>query len=113
MEREEFIQAVFSNDQGKIIIGDTPENQKYRDVYLYYRWMPFYSFAGERYLVVTGVSYYSVVSTIPLWVSVGQWVSTVITFALNTWLILLIVRLGSIYEQRTGEKWRRGDGYYV
>jgi len=112
LERPEFIEAVFSNEQGSIVIGDTPENQQYRDVYLYYRWMPIYSAPNERYLIVTGVSYYSVSSAVPLWVSVGQWVSMGITFAINTGLIILLVRLGYIYESRQGDKWRKRGRHY-
>jgi hypothetical protein len=112
LERDEFIQAVFSNEQGSIVIGDKPKNQEYREVYLYYRWMPIYSAPDERYLIVMGVSYYSVSSTVPMWVSVGQWASMGVTFAINIWLILLLVRLGHIYESRQGDKWRKGK-YYV
>jgi len=75
-------------------------------LHLYYRWMPLYSPEHERFLVIGGVSSYSVTKNVSLWVSVGQWVSMIITFALNIWLVLLITRLGNVYESRTGDKWR-------
>lgn len=48
----EFTEAVFSQESGDLIIGYTPENQTYRELHVYYRWMPLYSPKGERFLVV-------------------------------------------------------------
>jgi len=102
----EFAETVPTQGSGDIVIGYAPENQEYRELHLYFRHMPANSPTGEHYLVVAGVSKYSVTSSIPAWVSSGLWVNMGITFAINTCLILLLVRLGYIYEQRTGEKWR-------
>jgi len=109
LSRDEFLKAVFANEQGSLVIGDKPDNQEHREVHIYYRWMPSYAPTEDKYLIVTGVSNYSVVSVIPFWVSAGQWASMGITFAINIWLILLLVRLGNIYEKRNGDKWRKGD----
>ena len=102
-----FLETTANQDSGKIIVEYTHDNQSQRKLHFYFRWMPLYSPSGERYLVVAGVSEYSIVSQIPVWVSAGQWFSTIITFIINTWLIVLLVYLGHIYEQRTGDKWRR------
>jgi hypothetical protein len=104
-----FMEAIFAQESGDLVIGFAPENQPYLDVHLYYRWMPRYSPAGERYLVVTGVTERSIVSKIPLWVSTGQWAGMAVTFTLNIWLVVLLTRLGYIYEQRKGDKWRWRD----
>jgi len=99
----EFAEMAAARESGDLVVGYAPEAQPYRGLHLYFRWMPLYSPPGERYLVVAGVSQYSVTSTIPLWVSAGQWVSMALTFAINVSLILLIARLGYIYERRRRE----------
>jgi len=103
----EFRELVSTQEHGKYIVGYTPETQTYRELYLYFRWMPGYSPEHERYLVIAGVSKYSIATNVALWVAAGQWASMAITFVLNVWLVLLITRLGSIYDKRTGEKWRK------
>jgi len=104
----EFIQSILTEESGSIVIGYAPERQNYRELHLYFRWMPIYSPQNERYLVIAGVSELSVVTEIPLLVSIGLWVSTAVTFLLNVWLIILLTRLGYIYDQRKDEKWRSG-----
>jgi hypothetical protein len=91
LDYPEFVEAINNNASGNITINYAPEEQEYRDLHLYYRWMPLYSPPNERYLVITGVSKYSIVTKIPHWVSAGQWVSTVFTFLLNMWLITLFL----------------------
>lgn len=84
------------------------EGEEITDIHLYYRWMPLYSPPEDRYLVVSGISKYSVVSKISIWVSVGQWVSMAITFFLNVGLITLLARLGSVYQKRNDDTWYQG-----
>jgi hypothetical protein len=110
LEFPEFWDAIFTQESGSLIIGYTPEGQDYRDLHLYFRWMPLYFPADERYLVIAGVSKDSITSTLALWVSIGQWVSMAITFLINAWLITLLARLGYIYEERDGDKWRDRKG---
>ena len=109
-EYGEFKASIKGSDSGKITIGYTPENQVYRDLHIYYRWMPVYSSPAERYLVVGGVSEHSVTVPIAEWVSMGQIISMLATFAINMALILLVIRLGRIYDRRGGDKWRGEDG---
>ena len=108
LEYPEFIAAINADDSGKIVIGYTPENQTYRELHLYFRWMPLYSASNERYLVVGGVSQYSIVTQIPVWVSTGQWISMAITFVMQIWIVVMLAQLGHIWEQRKGDKWRDG-----
>ena len=106
LDYKEFRDLVNSQEDGKYTIGYTPDNQTYRELHLYFKWMPTYTPENERFLVVAGVSLYSVVTKVALWVSVGQWISMIITFAFNVWMVLMITRLGNIYDKRTGDKWR-------
>ena len=108
MEYQDFIDAIHTRESGGLVIGYTPERQPYMELHVYFRWMPHYSDANERYLIVGAVSRHSVVTEIPVWVSAGQWASMAVTFVLNVWLIFLIVRAGSVWEQHDGEKQRGG-----
>lgn len=87
-----FWSEVFTKRRGSLVIGYTPRDQDYRDLLIYFRWMPDYSEDG--FLVVTGVSEYSVATEIPVLFSAGMWVNTLVTFVLNVWLVFLIVRGG-------------------
>jgi len=106
LEYSQFVDMVTKQENGSFIIGYTLDHQSYAEVHLYFKWMPMYSPVDERFLVVAGVSAQSIISSISIWVSVGQWVSMAITFVLNTWLILMIIRMGNIYKKRVGDKWR-------
>ena len=65
------MEAVSNQERGNLIIGYTPDEQSYRDVYIYFRWMPLYSPEGEQYLVVMGVTEYSIVAKTHAWISYG------------------------------------------
>ena len=73
----EFAEAASSMERGHIVVNYAPENQGYRDLHLYFRWMPLYSGSGERYLVVTGVSKHSIISRAYVWLTIGLWVVTI------------------------------------
>ena len=85
-----FCEKIQTGDSGEITIGYTPENQAYRELHLYFRWMPTVINAAEKYLVVAGISEHSVTSHMALWVSIGQWVSTIIVFSLIVWLVVML-----------------------
>ena len=70
----EFESLIAEQDYGAVVINYTPEGQSARDLHVYFRWMPLYSRDGEQYLVVAGVSKYSIVSKAYIWISVVLWV---------------------------------------
>ena len=107
----EFVNAVLTHESGELIMGFTPENQPYRDMHIYYRWMPTISDVQTHYLVVAAVSQYSVTAKVAEWVSVGQIINTIVTFVIILTLIMLLARLGYVYGSRNGDKWRdKGAG---
>ena len=59
-----FKDAIYSNDDGTVIIRYKPENQSSRDLHLYFRWIPLNAPHEERYLIVLGVSKHSIVTDI-------------------------------------------------
>jgi hypothetical protein len=89
---DEFMSAIALHDSGNLVLGFTPENHPYRDMHLYYTHMPLYAPPEQRYVCVAAISSESVITKIPLWVSAGQWVCIVQTFALELWMIFVIIR---------------------
>ena len=101
----EFTEAALSSDSGTVTVDFTPENGERRDMLLYYRW------AGDRYMIVSGVSKYSVTTHIPAMYTIGQWVSTFVVSALFFVFVLLNAALGYVWFRRGNEPWRdKRDG---
>ena len=94
LARAEFREAIAGNEYGTLVMSDTPEGQQHRENLVYFRWMPPHTPDGSRSLMVVAVSYLCIDSTPMLWVAIGQWASIAVTFALNVWLVILLVRLG-------------------
>ena len=86
MEYPEFLEAIRTRDRDAITINYIPERQNNRDLYIYFRWV-----LNRQYLLIIGVSRHSVVSEIPVIVSSGVWINTVMTFVLNVLLILCFI----------------------
>ena len=88
----------------------TPAGDAERDMLVHFRWIPTDSSLDGRYLVVVGISSYSVSTEIPQWVSVGQIVSMTITCIITVGVVIMAIQLGYIYDARDGdtlsEKWR-------
>jgi len=115
LARPEFLEAISEDTFGKLVIGDTPEGQQYRDNLVYFRWMPVHSNDESRCLMVVAVSYLCIDPAPLLWVAIGQWMCIGLTFGLSVWLALLLVRMGPAYDQHEDENRRNGratDGRY-
>ena len=106
LDYPEFTEMALTQDSGSMVIGYTPDFQGYRDLHLYFRWMPLYSGSYERYLVIAGVSYLSITAQVSELVTIGQMVSMIATFLLNVALIVALNQLGEVWGQRAGDKWR-------
>jgi len=104
LDYAEFCDTVFTAETGYIVIGYTPEGQTYRELHLYFKWMPSNINSEERYLVVAGISDYSVTVTISEWISISQWVSMGVTFIIHTALITILVRFSHIYRKHNRDK---------
>jgi hypothetical protein len=110
LDYPDFIAAVNASENGTITIGYTPEDQDYRDLHMYFRWMPLYSPPDERYLVVAGVSKHSLTIALSLWVSIGLWIIVVVVLALCFTLAVRHIQLGYHWDSRADDpvtgKWR-------
>ena len=92
LEYPEFVTAIRTNTQGMLTIGYTPLDQAYRDLHIFYRWMPSYAPPEEQYLVFGGVSKFTVVSEVQKFVLFGLWGSLTINFLMNVLYLVLFVR---------------------
>ena len=108
----EFIEDILNNDSGETVIGYTPDNQDFRELHIYFRWMPTFSEKNERYLVLAGVSRYSVVNSIPLRISTRRWISMGVTFVFDATLIMVLGILGHVYSSRKGEDKYRDSSHF-
>jgi len=103
----EFQNAVLTNEQGDYSLSYTPPEAASREMKIYYRWTPSDISLEERFLTIVAISEYSVTHHAANWVGWGAIALIIIVTVLNTVLIALISRLGSIYTQRNGDKWRK------
>ena len=98
----EFTKAVETQDSGNLVVGYTPSEQPHRGLHTYFRWV-----ADKKYLLISGVSEHSIVTEVPMWISLDQWGGIFITFILNVILVILLCQLGHVYAARGGKsKWR-------
>ena len=93
-------------ESGRFLIRYKPDFQTERDMHLYYRWMPSYSAPYEKYLVIGGVTEYSIQTQIPTIFTIGQWVGTVIITALFFIFVFVDLALGHIWSQRGRNPYR-------
>ena len=104
-----FRDAIKKNDDGEVVIGFTPTGGVYRDMYLYYMWVPDYSEPHERYLLVAAVSKFSITVKLARWVTIANLFGTVINVLLCLWNMRWKVILGHISDWRKGNKHRPLD----
>jgi hypothetical protein len=104
MDYLEFVDTIFKHDYGESIIGYTPDSQVYREMLLFFRWMPLSPSEGTKYLVVTGVSKWSISHNIPVWISAVQWASMLVTFLLNASLIITLDHIYFAYPKHESRK---------
>ena len=105
----EFMAAVTENESGTAVLSYKPPEAEARDMHIYYRWMPTDAELKGRFLAVIAVSKYSVATTAAAWVGWGAAIQTIVTTLLNIIMVAIIVRMGTLYGKRQGEKWRGDD----
>jgi len=108
---EEFTKAALNQDSGILIIKYKPTDMaEIREMHVYFKWMPSQGYQSVRVLFVAAVSKYSVFNTVGFWVALGQWTGTLINFCLFVLALIILSFLGSIWQQRKGDKWRKEEG---
>ena len=105
LDYPEFVAAVTTTESGTLVYRYETAEAGARDVYMCYRWVP----TGTRqYLVAVGISKYTVKESIDDRVIYGTIALIGVTAVFIVTTVILLCRLGHIYEQRTGDKWRSG-----
>jgi len=94
---QEFIDLIDSKESGQLMLRFKPDGDISHDLHVYYRYMPLYAPPEERYLVIGGLSKYSIVTNSSLWIFVGQCISSLVTTVLG---VLLVNWLMAYYTKR-------------
>ena len=103
LDYPEFIAAVTVNESGTLVYQYETAEAGARDVYMCYRWVP----TGTRqYLVAVGISKYTVKESLDTRLIYGTIALIIVTAAFIVTTVILLCRLGHIYERRAGDKWR-------
>ena len=95
----ELIQAIEKNDSGALTVHYAPDDMEPHDLRLCFRR------TGE-FIIIAGVSKYSVSTAVPVLFSAGQWLSTAIVSALFVIFVFMDAMLGYVWVQRGEKKWR-------
>ena len=101
-EFDVFTDAVRENDMGSLVIGFTPTNGGYRDMHLYYMWVPDYSAPHERYLLVAAVSRFSITIKLGRWITIANLAGVIFNFLLCCYNIFYKTSLGHVSGMRLG-----------
>ena len=83
-----FTDAIRDNTSGELTIGFTPEGMPYRDLLMYYKWMP----TDLPYLIVIGVSKYSITTQVPVVMNMSLWLMVIVTFITMLFMWYIIIR---------------------
>ncbi|MCL1964266.1 MAG: hypothetical protein FWF69_04305 [Firmicutes bacterium] len=102
------LQTMRENERGEVTIWfDKPDTPSH-DIHIYYRWVPTNKALEGRLLIVLGVSKYAINHNISSWITYGAAALIAVTAVLMLGAVMLLCRLGYIYQQRGGaDKWRR------
>ena len=88
LDYDAFMDATSNNPAGELTIGFTPDGLPYRELLMYYKWMP----TELPYLIVIGVSTYSVTTKVPVVMNMSLWLMLFITFVTTAWMIYVVIR---------------------
>ena len=103
------ISAMAVGERGEMTVWFDKPGVIPQDTHLYYRWVPSDTTAEDRLLVLVGASKYSIDNSFSAWITYGAIALILVTAVLITSAVVLLCRLGYIYEQRGGaDKWKAG-----
>jgi len=88
--RDKIFELTEGKTSGSFFIDYAPEDGPSRRLHISFEQMPMYACEEERYLIFTGISVFSLASTIPSWVNAGQWASIIMSLCMNILLLAWI-----------------------
>ena len=87
-------------DSGNAIIGYTPENQSFRELHVYFRWI---AANGGRYLILAGVSEHAIKTQLDFWAATGGYSKMMVTLMFWNALVAYVV-LSIAFKNDNGKK---------
>ena len=106
LDYPEFVEAVCNNESGSLVYWYETEQAGGRYIHMYFRWVPTDTSRTSRYLVAVGISKYTIKESIDPKVTYGAVALIIVAAVFIISTVILLCRLGYIYEQRAGSKWR-------
>jgi len=94
-----FIELANTQDSGRITLRITDSDLGDHDMLVYFRWAPMSFEPQDRYLIVGGVSQYSVITGIPLVLNLGLWVGVFLILVVALLMFYVIIRQGTRVEK--------------
>ena len=110
LDYPEFVESIQKHDDGSLVYWYATEEAGGRNVHMYYRRVSIPDGNGydTRYLVAVGISKYTITEHLDPSIIYGTIALVIVASVIVLGCALLLIRLGHIYEERAGDKWR-GD----
>ena len=107
LDYPEFVEAVENNDSGSLVYWYETEQAGGRYIHMCFCWVPTDQSCTSRYLIAIGISKFTIKESIDYKVTYGAVALIAVTAVLIIVTVILLLKLGYIYEQREeGDKWR-------
>jgi len=108
LDYPEFIEAVRGSESGNLVYEYETAQAGKRDIYMTFRWVPTDTNHTSRYLITVGISKYTISEQISKLAIYGAIALITVTAVFLVGSAVTLVRLGYVYDQREGDKWREG-----
>ena len=82
----EFLDNVYQNEMGDLILDFTPPGSQMRSMFLHYRWVPSSIENDHRLLLVTAISKFSVNTRISVWMQITTIVLVILAFVMTLYV---------------------------
>ena len=110
LDYPEFVRAVEFYEAGTLTYKYKTAQAGEREIHMCFRWVPSDATHETRRLVAVGISKYTINENINPAVEYGAVALITVATVFILGCAVLLVRLGHIYDQRTGDSKWRGDG---
>lgn len=95
--------ALVANQSGDYIQGYTPDGRDFRNLHIHYQWVPKGGPREDQYLVIAGISKYSINNGAAYWDTTGHLIGISVTFLVCLFGCVRLIGLGHVWDSRRGE----------
>jgi len=106
LDYPQFVAAVKNNESGSLVYWYQTEQAGGRYIHMYFRWVPTDVSHNSRYLVAVGISKYTVKESLDPKVTYGAVALIIVAAVFIIATVVMLCRLGYVYDLREGDKWR-------